>query len=59
MSTLEILKKQGFDLSYQEEGDDYVQVWCSQCEALCIQGVATHEPGCPNKKEVLDGFLQG
>lgn len=25
-----------------------VHVGCSQCEALVIQGVATHETGCPN-----------
>jgi hypothetical protein len=56
MSTLEILKQQGFDLSYRE--DEYIHVQCSQCEALVIQGTACHETGCPNKKEVKRGFLQ-
>jgi len=44
---VESLKEQGFDLS--RESDDGVDVRCSQCEALVIQGTACHETGCPNK----------
>ena len=51
---LDSLLSQGFDRSYRLERDDYgqfskaVRVRCSQCEALCINGVATHETGCRN-----------
>ena len=40
------LRDQGFDLS-----ERYARTWrvrCSQCEALVINGIATHETGCPN-----------
>jgi len=30
-------------------GNGY-RVSCTQCQALCINGVATHEQGCPNAK---------
>jgi hypothetical protein len=40
----------GFDRSYQRDDDPgRYKVRCSQCEALVIQGVPTHEGGCPNR----------
>jgi hypothetical protein len=43
---LESLESQGFDSSYiSGQG---VRVGCSQCQALCINGTATHETGCSN-----------
>lgn len=42
---VEQLKEQGFDLSTTD------RVACSQCEAICINNVACHEHGCPNKKK--------
>jgi hypothetical protein len=40
------LEEQGFDkCSARADG---VRVGCSQCEAIVIQGMATHETGCPN-----------
>lgn len=54
------LESRGFDqceITCEEEADtdvdtadqEYsVHVSCSQCEALCICGIATHERGCPN-----------
>lgn len=40
-----------FDLSTQERDEGRfsgVRIKCSQCEALVINGVPTHEHGCPN-----------
>lgn len=37
----------GFDDSYITEAGG-VRVRCSQCQALVINGHATHEHGCPN-----------
>jgi len=55
---LESLRTRGFDLSYVlpasrkqrqfRTGSTTVQVRCSQCEALVINGIAAHETGCPN-----------
>ena len=47
MSIAEI-KRQGFDQSSQEGAT--VHVRCSQCAALVINGVPTHEHGCPNSR---------
>jgi hypothetical protein len=44
------MEAHGFDRSYAT-GRDGVRVRCSQCEALVISGVATHETGCPNTKD--------
>jgi len=45
---LAVLITQGFDDSYLTE-HNAVRIACSQCEALVINGVATHEHGCPNR----------
>lgn len=29
---------------------DSVMIRCSQCDATVINGVATHEHGCPNRR---------
>lgn len=44
--TLNHILARGFDESYATA--DGVRVRCSQCEALCICGVAAHETGCPH-----------
>ena len=44
------IRRQGFDKSYVTE-DGYVRVWCSQCEALVINGQPSHELGCPNARK--------
>ncbi len=49
MSTLDSLIARGFDNSRLTATDSDVLVICSQCEALVINGVATHERGCPNQ----------
>lgn len=50
--TLEQLFALGFDTSEasppDEDGKVFFRVRCSQCESLCINGVPTHEHGCPN-----------
>jgi hypothetical protein len=38
----------GFDNSRVIPFTKRYRVSCSQCEALCINGVPTHEHGCPN-----------
>ena len=54
MSKLELLLEQlqedGFDRSWINHEEETVRVCCSQCEALVINGIATHELGCPNKQ---------
>ena len=40
----------GFDLSRAVPFERGVRVRCSQCEALCINGIPTHERGCPNAR---------
>lgn len=42
------LEAQGFDRCRLTR--DGVRVGCSQCEALCINGVACHETGCPRAR---------
>ena len=42
------LRRQGFDRSYVDRSDGNVEVRCSQCAVLVINGVACHEAGCPN-----------
>lgn len=49
MSQLQQLKEQGFDLSTVVPFAREWRVRCSQCEALVINGVATHERRCPNE----------
>lgn len=41
------LRARGFDQSYRSTSGGY-RVKCSQCEALVINGCATHETGCPH-----------
>lgn len=45
--TQRLREQQGFDASYVSS-DGYARVKCSQCEALVINGMATHETGCQN-----------
>jgi|HubBroStandDraft_4_1064222.scaffolds.fasta_scaffold132054_1 hypothetical protein len=47
LSWLASLKAQGFDRSYYAGAKQW-RVRCSCCEALVINGMATHERGCPN-----------
>lgn len=49
---LEALLEWGFDKSYIINRG--VRVACSQCEAVAINGVGSHEHGCPNKKNECD-----
>lgn len=43
------LKAQGFDLSQLIPFESGARVGCSQCDALCINGIPCHETGCPNQ----------
>jgi hypothetical protein len=49
------VQAQGFDQSVIS--GRAVCVRCSQCEALVINGVATHETGCPNAKQECRGCM--
>ena len=44
----------GFDASTVIAGGA-VRVRCSQCDALCINGIAAHEHGCPNMTHECKG----
>ena len=46
---LDDLRRLGFDRSRAIAFSRAHYVGCSQCEALCINGVPTHERGCPNQ----------
>ena len=46
--SIKSLAARGFDKSRQVKPGEHIRVGCSQCEALCINGVPTHEIGCPN-----------
>ncbi len=53
------LENKGFDSCTleQEEGVDdefWVSLGCSQCDARALQGLATHETGCPNQKRNME-----
>ena len=48
LSKVEQLCRLGFDQSYAIPFEKAWKIRCSQCEALCINGVPTHEHGCPN-----------
>lgn len=45
---LRLLRQLGFDESSHVPFTKLFRVRCSQCEALCINGVPTHEAGCPH-----------
>lgn len=49
MSQLQALIAQGFDRSSTIPFQRAWTVRCSQCEALCINGIPTHEHGCPHQ----------
>lgn len=43
----------GFDKAHvatTDLGTKYARVGCSQCQAICVNGVALHEQGCPNER---------
>ena len=49
----------GFDLSHAINRGTFAarqfKIACSQCEALVINGTATHERGCPHAKHECNG----
>jgi hypothetical protein len=53
------LKRRGFDLTTKVRGEPRFNVRCSQCEAVSINGVPTHETGCPNAKRRNAGWVAG
>jgi hypothetical protein len=38
----------GFDKSKHIPFTKHYRIGCSQCQALAVNGTATHERGCPN-----------
>lgn len=50
MTKTQQFKRRGFDLTKYDRSSGYFRVRCSQCEVLVINGMATHEQGCPNIK---------
>lgn len=52
---LATLRQLGFDESMHIPFSRQYRVGCSCCEALCVNGVPTHETGCPNTKYECKG----
>lgn len=52
---LSLLRALGFDQSAHVPFTKRYRVKCSQCEALAINGVPTHEQGCPNAVHECQG----
>lgn len=46
------LHRRGFDQSHAVRFERAAVVRCSQCEALVVCGIPTHEHGCPNRPVV-------
>jgi len=55
-SVITALKQMGFDNS--RKGLNAIDVLCSQCNALVINGIACHETGCPNTKYQCKGCYE-
>ena len=55
MSVLKHLRARGFDRSEAVPFTGAAWARCSQCEALVINGIATHETGCVNTKHECKG----
>lgn len=53
--TTQKLKCAGFDRSFYDRSSGYHNPRCSQCEAVCINGIPCHETGCPNAGGRDDG----
>lgn len=51
-ATIRELHRRGFDKSKAIPFEKAAWLGCSQCEALAINGIPTHERGCPNKPSV-------
>ena len=49
----------GFDRSRVIPFEHGVRIGCSQCEALAINGVGTHEHGCPNRPRYVECYVCG
>jgi len=49
---LQALQEAGFDKTHRDD-NGHLCLACSQCEALVICNVATHEDGCPNYRRAL------
>ena len=55
MTTLQTLKAQGFAASYHLPFTKQFKVKCEQCDALVINGVPSHERGCPDAMHECKG----
>lgn len=54
MTNIEILRSLGFDRS-KHSGRGTYRVACSQCAAVVINSIPTHERGCPNATHECHG----
>lgn len=52
---LHTLRVLGFDQSQHVPFTKHYRVRCSQCQSLVINGVPTHETGCPNATKGCKG----
>ena len=52
--------EKGFEDTWYDPKDGYFRVRCNQCQSMIINGVATHESGCPNQnRHVYDDIPEG
>ena len=49
------LRALGFDNAKHIPFTKTYRVGCSQCQAVCINGVPCHETGCPNERHECKG----
>lgn len=56
---LDYAESLGFDRSRivtdEPETEPYVKLACSQCAAVCVNGIPCHETGCPNETHECKG----
>jgi hypothetical protein len=57
-NTVSQLEALGFDLT-TDTGEGTLNIRCSRCEALAINGVPCHESGCPNQVHTYRCFECG
>lgn len=55
---IERLELRGFTVTPQKFKKE-VAISCDQCQALAINGIPTHETGCPNQRHRVDCFVCG
>lgn len=53
--TMQELEQWGFDKCRKDSTGELITVGCTQCAAVCVNGVPVHETGCPNTMHECKG----